>query len=117
MRRDAARTRSRSRSRYAALTGLPPFLAEVSRTTGRPLGSRAKLSHRFDGFWTRLGYEDNRAAFIAKSGAHAIGQILLVLLGEQFVAVDEQEKGGWGLADLRRVKEFEPVAPIAHGLA
>jgi hypothetical protein len=51
-----------------------------------------ELSYRLNGFRARFGHEHHRAAFIAKRPAQFAGQIFFVLVGKQFVTVDEQQK-------------------------
>jgi hypothetical protein len=51
--------------------------------------SATGLANRLDGFWTRLGNQDNGAALVAKMPAHLIRQVFLVLFREEFLPIDE----------------------------
>lgn len=71
---------------------------------------------RFDGFWAGFRDKYDRTAFIAEGRAHLVGQILFILLREEFLSIDEKEKGGRGLFDLCGVEELEAMAPRADRL-
>src|SRR5439155_1246453 len=89
----------------------PPFWLHLP---ARVLGTG---SDGLDGFWAGFRCQHNRAAFIAKSAPHLVGQILLVLLGKKFVAVNKKHEGRRRLLDLRGVKKLQTVAALADGLA
>src|SRR5262249_15827894 len=70
-----------------------------------------------DSFWSGLRGEDQWAAFVTEGAAHLVGEGFLVLGREEFVAVDEEEKGGRGPFHLRGIKEFKASAVGRGGLA
>ena len=79
--------------------------------------SVSEFADGFDGFWAGLGNEDDGAAFVTKGGAHLVGEVFFVLLGKEFFAIDEKEKGWRSLSDLRSVKEFQAMTEGTDRLA
>src|SRR5260221_14385865 len=74
------------------------------------------LPHWLDGFRTRLGDENNRAAFEPESAPQLTGQMLFVGVRKKFVPIDEEQKRPRGLPDLRGIEEFQARPPGADGL-
>ena len=70
----------------------------------------ARLTDRLDGFWPRLGHDDDRAAFVAEGQPHLIGQVFLILLREEIVAIDKKQERRWRLLDLGGIEEFQTMA-------
>ena len=58
------------------------------------------------GFW----HEDQRTPLVAEGARIWSRKVFLVLVGEQFVTVDEQQESRRRLPDLGRVEELQPVA-------
>src|SRR4051812_29051869 len=80
-------------------------------------GPWPEFPHRLDGLRPRFGHQYDWTSFIPERHAHLVGQVFFVLVGEQFVAVDEQQKRRRRLPYLRRVHEPQAMAQVADGLA
>lgn len=72
---------------------------------------------RFDRFGSGFGDQDDGAAFIAESLSELAGEIFFVRVGEQFIAIDEEQEGRWRGRGLGGVKELEEMAGAADGLS
>ena len=78
---------------------------------------RDVLPDRVDGFGALLWDKDERAAFVAKCFPHLAFEIFFILVREEFVTIDEQQKCRRRLARLRRVEKFQAMTGGAHWLA
>jgi hypothetical protein len=88
----------------------------LDRTLFRRLAG-AFSADGIDRFRARFGDEHKRASFKAEGGAELSGEVFLVGVGEQFVAIDEEEEGGWGLLRLGGVEELQEMPVASDGLA
>ena len=64
------------------------------------------FANGFDGLGARPPHQHDGAAFETEGAPHFARQIFFILVRKQIFAVDEQEKSGRRLPDLRGVKEL-----------
>jgi len=75
------------------------------------------LPHRRDRFRARFGHKNNRAAFESEGPPYFPAQIFFVRLGKKLVPVDEKQKGGRRLSDLRGIEKLQSASGRADRLA
>ena len=75
-----------------------------------------QFPHRFDRFWTGFWHQNQGATFVTKSPPQFVGKVFFVRIGEQFVAIYKQQKGGRGQSDLSGVKKLQPMSRSADRL-
>src|SRR6266571_6409461 len=75
-----------------------------------------EFPHRLDGLGTSPWNQNDGASLVAKRPAQFAHEIFPVGFGEQFIAVDKQQKRRRHLLDLCRIKKVEPMAQGADRL-
>ena len=70
------------------------------------MGTPSVFSDRLDCFGARPGHQDDWAALVAEGLSHLVAEVLSILIGEEILAIDEQNKSRRSGPHLGGVKEF-----------